>query len=91
MRGLVSINNNSQHLSGTIGAVGTPSGTKDYNKLKNHPSINGIELVGNLSFEDLGFKKASINGIELDENTTLTDLGLIPITTEEIDTIFDGE
>lgn len=28
--------------------------TKDYNKLNNKPQINGVELTGNKSFEDLG-------------------------------------
>lgn len=27
---------------------------KDYNKLENKPSINGVELQGDKSFEDLG-------------------------------------
>lgn len=30
------------------------SGTADYNKLKNKPCINSVELTGNKSFEDLG-------------------------------------
>ena len=29
-------------------------GTDDYNELKNKPSINGVELQGNKSFEDFG-------------------------------------
>jgi hypothetical protein len=29
-------------------------GTKDYSKLTNKPQINGVELDGNRSFEDLG-------------------------------------
>lgn len=28
--------------------------TNDYNKLNNHPSINGVELVGNNSLSDIG-------------------------------------
>ena len=38
---------------GDPGQDGAP-GTTDYNYLTNHPSINNVELVGNLSFEDLG-------------------------------------
>lgn len=30
------------------------SGTADYNKLKNKPRIEGVELTGDKSFEDLG-------------------------------------
>ena len=29
----------------------------DYEKLKNRPSINGVELVQDKSFEDLGFSE----------------------------------
>lgn len=29
-------------------------GTNDYEKLKNKPKINGIELIKNKSFDDLG-------------------------------------
>ena len=29
----------------------------DYEKLKNKPSINGVELVGNQSFDDLGMSE----------------------------------
>lgn len=50
-------------LSGSIAAEAPLSGTlkmadrvieKDYEKLKNKPSINGVELVSDKSFEDLG-------------------------------------
>lgn len=34
--------------------IGLSGGTNDYEKLKNKPSINGIELVKNKSFDDLG-------------------------------------
>ena len=29
-------------------------GTNDYEKLKNKPAINGVELIKNKSFDDLG-------------------------------------
>lgn len=50
-------------LSGSMAAEAPLSGTlkmadrvieKDYEKLKNKPSINGVELVSDKSFEDLG-------------------------------------
>ena len=50
-------------LSGSLAAEAPLSGTlkmadrvieKDYEKLKNKPSINGVELIKNKSFEDLG-------------------------------------
>ncbi len=39
--------------------VNSPSssgGTSDYNKLKNKPSIEHVELVGDKSFEELGLE-----------------------------------
>ena len=50
-------------LSGSLNADASMSGTlkmadrvieKDYEKLKNKPSINGVELIKNKSFEELG-------------------------------------
>lgn len=46
-------------LKGKLNISGS-SGTKDYEKLKNKPQINGVELIGNKSLEDLG--------IEVDKN-----------------------
>ena len=45
----------------------------DYNSLKNKPSINGIELIGNLSLEDIGIPdlsnvpKESLSNNDLDD------------------------
>lgn len=67
-------------LSGMVVKV-----NKDYDALKNKPSINGVELVGNKTPEELGlgsgdyddlYDKPSINGVELVGNKTAKDLGL---------------
>ena len=87
-------------LIGTIKAKGALTGSfdfdqADYNLLKNKPSINGVELVGNKTSEDLHIEtggggttdyndltnKPMINGIGLIDNKTANDLGL----QEEID------
>lgn len=87
-------------LIGTIKAKGALNGSfdfdqADYNLLKNKPSINGVELVGNKTSEDLHIEtggggttdynnltnKPMINGIGLIDNKTANDLGL----QEEID------
>ena len=34
--------------------ISTRYGTYDYNELDNHPLINGVELIGDKSLEDLG-------------------------------------
>lgn len=47
---------------------GNGSSTVDYNKLKNHPEINGVELVNNKSFEDLG-----IGIVSSEDITTIVD------------------
>lgn len=40
-------------------------GTNDYEKLKNKPQINGVELLKNKSFDDLGM--SSITNQELED------------------------
>ena len=45
---------NSEQLVTVAEETVTVEGTRDYNKLKNHPQINDIELIGNRTFEDLG-------------------------------------
>lgn len=40
----------------------------DYEKLKNHPQINGVELIGNKTTEDLGIVGTSMTEIEVSTN-----------------------
>lgn len=35
------------------------TGTKDYERLFNHPVINGVEIVGDITFSDLGWENAT--------------------------------
>ena len=53
-------------MSGSLNAEQSMSGTlnmakstveKDYEKLLNKPKINGVELIGNQSFDDLGMSE----------------------------------
>ena len=44
----------SQKFSGSIKLPSSTPVENDYDKLKNKPSINGISLENNKSFEDLG-------------------------------------
>lgn len=57
-----------QNLTGTVegvsnidGNVSIPTnvGTSDYNKLKNLPSVENIELRGNKNFEELGLEEVT--------------------------------
>ena len=70
----------------------------DYEELNNKPKINGVEISGELTTEDLNIdlgtadyeeleNKPSINDIELSENKTLDELGIASKTkVEEIET-----
>lgn len=40
------------------------AGTSDYEKLKNKPHLNGVELVGDKSFEDVGLVALSNSELE---------------------------
>ncbi len=54
---MVFCNGESQHrLSGTVGWVHTAVGvaTDDYEALKNKPRINGVELTGDRTLEQMG-------------------------------------
>lgn len=55
---------NSEQLVTVAEETVSGGGTKDYNKLKNHPRINDIELIGNRTFEDLGAD--SLTNLEID-------------------------
>ena len=39
--------------------VGIPVGTGDYNDLENLPTINDVEVKGDLTFDDLGFTEVT--------------------------------
>lgn len=41
------------------------AGTRDYNRLKNKPSINDVELVGDKSFAQLGLESLTNEEIEI--------------------------
>ena len=41
-------------LNGSLTIPSSVSGTKDYEKLINKPSIESVELIGNKDFSDLG-------------------------------------
>lgn len=80
------------------GTIHADSGTVNYNDLENKPKINGVEITGELTTEDLNIdlgtgdyeeleNKPSINGTELSGNKTLDDLGIASAKkVEEIET-----
>lgn len=61
--------------------IGT--GTGDYNDLENKPSINGVELQGALTTEDLGIESESID-VQVNGTSIVNDgVANIPIMTHE--------
>lgn len=46
--------NTHEYTLGVEENIGLTGGTNNYEKLKNKPAINGVELIQNKSFEDLG-------------------------------------
>lgn len=45
-----------KNILGEVFRAENVGGTKDYNKLSNHPSIEGVELVGDKTFVQLGLR-----------------------------------
>lgn len=68
---------NQQTLNGKLSSPTRVGGTDDYEELNNKPSINGVELVGDKSFEQLGEK-------------TLTNSELKEIIDTQFELIFGG-
>ena len=75
---------NVANLDGTIQSVGNingkmnngkgGNGTSDYDNLYNKPKINGIELEGDKSLENLGIKQVyTASDIKFDDGTTFQD------------------
>lgn len=56
--------NTHEYTLGVEENIGLSGGTNDYEKLKNKPSINGVELVKNKSFSDLGMDIISNQELE---------------------------
>lgn len=53
-----------ESVRGTLSLPSTVDGTKDYEKLKNKPSIESVTLLGNKTFEDLGMVRCTNSEIE---------------------------
>ena len=65
-------------MTGGVGITGTKylgkPGTDNYEELSNKPQINGVELEGNKSFQDLGLDYVNTEKFnELDNKVTETD------------------
>lgn len=66
------------------------SGTTDYEKLKNKPQINGIELIGNQMSEDLGLQSKNkyatseeAGTIKIGSNLSIDDDGVLSVQTTD--------
>ena len=56
--------NTHEYTLGVEENIGMTGGTNDYEKLKNKPQINGVELLKNKSFSDLGMDIISNQELE---------------------------
>ena len=56
--------NTHEYTLGVEENIGLSGGTNDYEKLKNKPQINGVELIKNKSFSDLGMDIISNQELE---------------------------
>lgn len=56
--------NTHEYTLGVEENIGITGGTNDYEKLKNKPQINGVELLKNKSFSDLGMDIISNQELE---------------------------
>ena len=56
--------NTHEYTLGVEENIGLSGGTNDYEKLKNKPQINGVELIKNKSFSDLGIDIISNQELE---------------------------
>lgn len=57
-------------MTGSVDITGSLSGApavSNYEKLNKKPQINGVELVGNKTFEDLGLDKAFASKQEIQD------------------------
>lgn len=54
-----------------------PEVNRDYERLDNKPSINGVELIGDRTFEDLG-------------EETITNAELLALINQQYDIVFGG-
>lgn len=57
-------------MTGSVDIIGSLSGApavSNYEKLTKKPKINGVELVGNRTFEELGLDKVFASQVDLKE------------------------
>ena len=55
--GTVPMDFSEARVSVQFGIGSQTGGTRDYERLKNKPQINGVELSGQLTLDDLGISK----------------------------------
>ena len=74
--------------------IGEPSEGQNYNSLRNKPQINSVELIGNLTTEDLKLdygslpNKPTINSKPIDGDLTLEDFGVGTTSIADINKLF---
>lgn len=51
-----SLSQNGRTIGGSVAPGSSGTGTSDYERLRNKPQIESVELIGNKSFEELGLE-----------------------------------
>lgn len=70
------VHNGTEWVENASGGGGGGGGTTDYNDLSNKPQINGIELVGNKTTEQLGLGKVKFKRLDVKTDTGTGTLGI---------------
>ena len=73
------------HLQGEIDEIIAEGGTSDYNRLRNKPSIEDVQLIGNKTFPQLGIF------IDSDEDMDgYPDSDMYALTVQDINALWNG-
>jgi hypothetical protein len=64
--------NDGRHTLTLATPVAKGTGTGDYNDLINKPSIEGVELIGDLTWEDIGIPDCSMKALTIEELDIIT-------------------
>ena len=79
-------------MTGSVDIVGSLSGApavSDYEKLNKKPQINGVELIGNKSFAELGIDKVFASKKEMQEQKQTIDKEIADLQ-KTLDNLVDG-
>lgn len=86
LKGLI---NAKEEIKGLLNNKEINTGTQDYNELENLPSINGIQIKGNITLEDLKIQPKG-NYVEKEEGKELSSNDFTDEDQKKLNNIEDG-